>query len=282
MFKTLCLLLAALCLSLPCHADDDLTKLSDDFDNPATLKDWKRIHMDMRSPDQLESCDINKTLQGHLVMIPYTSVWYQQYRGVLAYKQVSGDFVMTTAVKTSNRARTAAPSRSYSLAGIMLHVPGNVTSPQNYIFLSHGSANSPGRYQFEVKTTIDSRSTLQIEPAGVDHAIIQVARIGSAIITLKNVNGTWTVHHRYSRPDFPHTMQAGLTCYTDWDNCKNIPPQKHNNMVIKNGQPDLVAEFDFAHYARPQPPAALSTSDLTNPQQVSDAQLLSFLGDHAM
>lgn len=275
-----CVVCCALCL--PAYADDDLTKLSDEFDSPATLKDWKRIHADHGAPDQLETFDVNKTQPGHMVMIPYASVWYQRYRGVLAYKPVSGDFVITTALKTSNRAQNAAPRRSYSLAGIMVHTPGGPNAPQNYIFLSHGSANRPGSYQFEVKTTINNNSQLQVDQADVDQAIIQVARIGSSIITLKNVNGTWTVHRRYSRPDFPQTVQAGLTCYTDWDNCKNIPPDQHNKMVIKNGQPDLYAEFDYVRYARPKVPTELQSRNLIDPQQVSDAQLLGFLGANAM
>lgn len=282
MFKLLPVLLMSCCLSFAAHADDDLSKLSDEFDNPATLSNWQRISKDHNAPDQLETFDINKTQSGKMVMIPFASVWYQQYRGVLAYKTVQGDFVITTSLKTSNRAKNAAPGRAYSLAGIMLHVPGGPNTPQNYIFLSHGSAQRPGTYQFEVKTTANNRSTLVVEDAGVDHAVIQVARIGNAIITLKQINGTWSVHRRYSRPDFPQAMQAGLTCYTDWDNCKNIPPQQHNRMVIKNGQPDLYAEFDFVRYARPIVPADLQGRDLTNEQQVSDAQLLHFLGEHAM
>ncbi|MFG0250814.1 MAG: hypothetical protein ACF8OB_18155 [Phycisphaeraceae bacterium JB051] len=278
MFSALCL---SLCLVLPSFADDDLSKLSDEFDNPATLKDWQRIHQDHQAPDQLQTFDINKTKPGHMVMIPYASVWYQQYRGVLAYKSVSGDFVITTSLKTSNRAKNAAPRRSFSLAGIMLRNPTGPNAPQNYIFLSHGAANKPGQYQFEVKTTLNNNSKLQIEPANVDHAVIQVARIGQAIITLKQVSGQWSVHRRYRRGDFPQTLQAGLTCYTDWDSCKDIPPARHNKMVIRNGQPDLYAEFDYVHYARPQVPTALRNRDLANPGQVSDEQLLSFLGEHA-
>lgn len=269
-------------LILPVHAQDDLSKFSDEFDSPDTLKNWQRISKDHGTPDQLETFDINKTKSGHMVMIPYTSVWYQRYRGVLAYKSINGDFVITTSLKTSNRAQNAAPRRSYSLAGIMVHTPVDPTGAHNYIFLSHGSAQRPGTYQFEVKTTINNRSQLQVDNAGTDHAIIQVARIGNTIITLKQINGAWSVHRRYNRPDFPNTLQAGLTCYTDWDNCKTIPPLRHNQMVIKNGQPDLYAEFDFVRYTRPKVPAALQGRNLMNAQQVSDAQLLSFLGKNAM
>jgi hypothetical protein len=277
LLSTLCL---SLCLALPVLADDDLTKLSDEFDTPSTLKNWQRIHKDHDAPDQLQTFNINQTKPGHMVMIPHTSVWYQQYRGVLAYKPVAGDFVVTTSLKTTNRAGNAAPRRSFSLAGIMLRNPTGPNAPQNYIFLSLGAANSPGQYQFEVKTTINNNSKLQIDAANTDHAVIQVARIGSVVITLKQVNGQWSVHRRYSRPDFSQTLQAGLTCYTDWDNCKSIPPQQHNKMVIKNGQPDLIAEFDYVRYARPKVPSELQKRDLANAQQVTDEQLLSFLGEH--
>ena len=261
---------------------DDLSQFSDEFGNASTLKNWQRVHRDHQSPDQLETFDINQIQAGKLVMIPYTSVWYQQYRGVLAYKKITGDFVITTSLKTSNRAKNGPPRRSFSLAGIMLRTPSGVDIPNNYIFLSHGAASRPGTYQFEVKTTINNRSKLHVTNAPADHAIIQVARIGSNIITLKQVNGRWSVHRRYTRADFPNTLQAGLTCYTDWDNCKKIPAQVHNKTILKNKQPDLYAEFDFVRYTRPVVPAALQSANLSDPSQVSDAQLLSFLGEHAM
>ncbi|GAB4461569.1 MAG: hypothetical protein OHK0029_27020 [Armatimonadaceae bacterium] len=269
-------------------AADDLSALSDEFDNAATLGNWKRVHREEGwNADQLEKFDIGKSRSGWMTMMPFTSTWYQDYRGVLAFKPVSGDFVMTTKVKTSGRNGSGPPRAQFSLAGIMIRAPRNL-SPQtwrpggeNYVFLSLGSADRAGTYQFEVKTTVNSDSQLRTSPTNSGEAIIQVARIGSSLILLKNEGGRWSVHQRYNRPDFPKTLQAGLTVYTDWPNAHSLPPQQQNGTVVRGGSPDLLAQFDYVRYTRPQVPENLRGKALDNPA-VSDSALLQFLGDNAL
>ena len=73
-----------------------------------------------------------------------------------------------------------------------------------------------------MKTTVRSVSTLDINP-GTPSAGIQVARIGRHLILLRRPpGGAWVVHRRYSRPDLPTTLQAGLTVYTDWPSCERV------------------------------------------------------------
>jgi hypothetical protein len=48
--------------------------------------------------------------------------------------------------------------------------------------------------------------------------------------------------------------------------------------VIHAGNPDLVAAFDYFHFARPIVPPSLAGADLTNPITVPDSALLTFLG----
>ncbi|HSH16343.1 MAG TPA: hypothetical protein VLD18_09940 [Verrucomicrobiae bacterium] len=284
-------------------AYDDLTLLSDEFDDAGSLSNWLRIHeTEGWNNDTLETFDANTTRPGQLVMMPHTSSWYEEYRGELTYKLVTGDFVITTFVEPRNRAGTGRPERDYSLAGIMVRSPRSMTSPdqwtplgQNYVFLSMGSANrATGGYDYEVKTTLDSVSTLVIEGAAATRATIQVARIGPHLLMLRrDEGGEWVVHRRYHRPDFPATLQAGLTVYTDWDTCFAVGVENNNRLVLTNGvtllgggtlnnaQPDLVATFDFVRFARPQVPAELTGADLSNPGAVTDQQLLAFLGEHA-
>jgi hypothetical protein len=53
--------------------------------------------------------------------------------------------------------------------------------------------------------------------------------------------------------------------------------------LITDGNPDLLAQFDFVRFRRPQIPAELAGRDFSapynpgNPATVSDAELLSFL-----
>ncbi len=268
-------------------AGDDLAQLSDDFSDPARLSAWQRVfQVEGWGFDQLELQDVGQTRAGWLTLVPYTSSWYEDYRGVLMFKPVSGDFVVTTDLEASDRAGTGAPSRTYSLAGIMVRSPRVVTPAtwarggENYVFLSLGAANNPGTFQTEVKTTVQSASTIEIDSAPSGRTALRFARIGPAVICLIRPTGTtWRVHRRFRRADFPQTLQVGLTVYTDWDTIfPALTYEQHNTTQIRGGMPDLRAHFDHVSYARPQVPPALSGRDLSDPNQVSEAELLSFLG----
>jgi len=287
-------------LSPSAGAYDDLTILSDEFDAAHTRTNWQRIYqVEGWGNDVLQQFDINTTRSGRMTMVPYTSSWYAEWRGELTFKTVTGDFVITTDVEPRNRAGNGAPGSQYSLAGIMVRAPRTMTSPaqwmpggQNYVFLSLGAASNPGTYQYEVKTTSNSVSTLYISNNAPSRASIQVARLGPHLIMLRrDQGGAWQVHRRYFRPDMPATLQAGLTVYTDWPVCEAVGFQYQNQFVLTNGlrlpngamvsgwNPDLVAAFDYVRYARPQVPASLVGANFSSAAVVSDGQLLSFLGE---
>jgi hypothetical protein len=290
---------------------------SDEFSTAATLDDWQRLwQVEHWQADQLEGYDIDATRSGWLTMLPYTSVWYSDYRATLAFQTIAGDFAVTTHVQARNRAGSGAPGSTqggavgseYSLAGIMLRVPRPewvadpdaapstwwVQGNERYVFLSFGSATVPGSYQFEVKTTTpaspNSESVLVISDAGagVTETDLRSVRIGPHILMLRREAGQdWVVHRRYRRDDLLGPLQVGMTCYTDRAIASTWPWFEQNDSVVTHaygnaGQaadPDLLAQFDFFRFARPQVPAELAGADLSNPAAVSDAQLLAFLGD---
>lgn len=289
-------------MSLRVSSADDLTGLSDEFDSAHTVTNWQRIYqVEGWGNDALQTFDINASHPGRMTMVPYTSSWYAEWRGELTFKSVTGDFVITTDVEPRNRAGNGAPGSLYSLAGIMVRAPRAMSSPaewtsggQNYVFLSTGAANSPGTYQYEVKTTLDSQSTLYISNGAPARSSIQVARIGPHLLLLRRgQGGVWQIHQRYFRPDLPETLQAGLTVYTDWNTCEAVGFQFQNRMVLTNGlrlpngsvlntcNPDLVATFEYVRYARPVVPPDLAGADLSNSGAVSDGPILAFLGDAA-
>lgn len=266
--------------------DDDIAALSDEFDDAKTLRSWKRVFREEGWPgDQLARLSINR--DGWLVAVPHTSSWYNDYRGILVHREVRGDFVVTMHLRTTNRQGNGAPGRDYSLAGIMIRSPRDITPEtwqpggENYIFLSHGTANRAGAYQYEVKTTERSQSTLAIQDAPGDEATLRAARIGDVFVLLRRSPGeAWVVHQRYRRADMPQTLQVGLTTYTDWPNVQRQQPRAHNMRPITNGRPDLIANVDFIRFRRPGAlPAAMRGRNLADPQQVSDAQLLDWLAD---
>ena len=119
---------------------NDLASLSDEFDDAATMSNWLRIHIvESWFADHLESYDINQTQAGRMVMMPYTSTWYQDYRGVMSFKEVTGDFVMTTEVHVSARDGVSIPGvdSQFALGGIMIRTPRNIT-PATWVMLRGG------------------------------------------------------------------------------------------------------------------------------------------------
>ncbi|MCA9520657.1 MAG: hypothetical protein KC609_06785 [Myxococcales bacterium] len=292
---------------------DPLAGLSDEFDDAATLLSWKRIYQVEGWPhDQLEGLDINSSRAGWLMMMPYSSTWYQDYRGVLMFKLVTGDFVVTTSVEVRNRAGNGAPGQLFSLGGIFVRRPrdtitqpsdwtagnpqSNVPDGENYMFLSLGCANTPGTYQTEVKRTRNSDSVLQIDldvdPQTNDHthnlgaALIRVARIGQYFIMMIRfpTDPVWRIHRRYHHDLMPETLQVGITTYTDWNSVARVYPDNpfgHNISALPlddSTTPDLVARFDYYRFRTPSVPENLQGVDLTDDAGVTDAELRAFLG----
>ena len=268
-----------------------LEALSDEFDDSASLADWSRIWEEESWPyDQLETYDIGTTRSGALTMEPYTSSWYENYRGVLAFKEVSGDFIATTRVLVTNRDGDGPPANNYSLAGMMIRGPRAITAAtwesggENYIFLSLGrgdNGSNPGGYETEVKTTVDSDSTLQIGEAPSNDLILRGARIGQYFfLLLREPDSSWQVHRRYQRSDLPLTLQVGMVSYTDWDRVSMANPMTYNNWSAppaSGANPDVLAHFDYFRFSDVAPPATWDGLDLSDSAVVSDAALLAVL-----
>jgi hypothetical protein len=280
------LLLMPACVAAP-PENEDLAAHSDDFNDPKTLTNWLRVYREERmGADQLERFDIGRTKTGWMTLMPHTSVWYQDWRGVLVHKRVRGDFVVTTHVRATGRSGDRPPASQFSLAGIMVRTPRNVTPQtwrpggENYMFLSLGAADTPGSYQFEVKTTVNSDSQKEVEAANGPESLIRVARIGAHFILLRKpvTGGDWVVHRRYHRPDMPEELQVGMTAYTDWPTAERIAPEHHNRNVIRNGNPDLLASFEYFNFRRPDVPAAIRSRAFSDVNQVADSDVLRLVG----
>ena len=122
-------------------ASDDLTPLSDEFDDMSTLSRWQRVYVvEGWGANQLETQNINGTRAGRMVMMPFTSTWFNDYRGELTFKEVQGDFIVTADVEATSRSGSGPPSSAFSLAGLMVRAPRQITPAtwrpggENYIF----------------------------------------------------------------------------------------------------------------------------------------------------
>ncbi|MCC7494919.1 MAG: hypothetical protein IT204_21390 [Fimbriimonadaceae bacterium] len=267
-------------------APAELTAHSDEFEDPATHVNWLRIEqVEGSTANQLLAGDINQTRPGWLTLVPRAVVWYRDWRGPFLHQRVSGDFVVTARLAITNRAGTGAPRSQFSLAGLLVRTPRQVTPQtwtpggENYVFLSLGAADRPGSYQWETKTTVNSDSQLRLIPAPGGEGDVRIARVGPHLIFLRREpGGAWQVHQRYHRPDFPAELQVGLTCYTDWPTASQTPPAQHNFMALNGGNPDLRAQVDYVRYVRPPDAVAASGLALSDPASVPDAALLRWFG----
>ncbi|MHC4878247.1 MAG: hypothetical protein ACYTGL_17480, partial [Planctomycetota bacterium] len=295
----------------------EIAPLSDEFDDPNSIAEWQRINeVEGWNADQLQQWNVDQTQPGRMVMQPHTVVWYENWRGPMVFKEVAGDFVFTTEVHIGDRDDVGGSDlddipndAAYSLGGLMIRTPRDITDPvidwqpgsqvddgtnngENYVFLSLGHGVD-GQFSFEVKTTRNSNSQLELTPLGqtANTATLRIARIGTAVITMYQFPGEdWTVHRRYDRPDMPETMQLGMVTYSDWNKASDFDPFLHNSTVLQPGvadptpgeafNPDLVAGFEYARFARPDVPTELAGVDLVN--SASDEELLSFLGEDSV
>jgi len=283
--------------------------LNDEFSNSNTLTaNWLNINdVEQWDAEQLEVFDINSTTADRLHMMPWTSSWFQDYKGTLLFKLIEGDFVFTTQVSATNRAGNAMPGGLYSLAGLMIRAPrdypngaygtgGWTSGGENFVFLAAGFAATshpscsgcPGPH-LEVKNTVNGSSSLQVSSiATYENVNIRIARVGGAIIVLYQLPGeAWEVRERYDRSDFPEEVQIGFVTYTDWQKVSTYAPFFHNSNVLNDNlnpdpssnqnlafNPDLIGEFEFGRFDDTSNP--FPGLDLVN--QATDAELLSFLG----
>jgi hypothetical protein len=154
-------------------------------------------------------------------------LWLNEDRGVLFYRNVTGDFRATATVRTWKASDpSAAPGQdgTIQLAGLMARTE---IPAENYVFIVSGSIGmSTG---LETKTTTSSRSIYVQRglPTGGD-AELRLCRTGPTVeLSWRHVDSTqpWTLMSTFDRRDMPQTLQVGVNIYTD-------------------STPDIVARFE--------------------------------------
>ena len=262
---------------------------NDEFSNSASLVNWLNINdIEGWNITQLENYNIGDTTAGKLFMMPLSASWFEEYRGALLFKEIVGDFVVTTQVTVSGRDNLSLPETNFSLAGIMIRSPMDypnanplvdwMPNEQNYIFMSIGRANM-NRYSFEIKNTCNSRSCLNIVDADSTTVLIRMVRRGDQIVIMSRFGQEdWSIQNRYNRgafamngqigscdgncsSPFPDTVQLGFVTYTDWPTVSSLDTFFHNSHTIHpdslapeeippgvSFNPDLKANFDFIRF----------------------------------
>ena len=227
------------------------------------------------------------------------------------YKEVSGDFVITTSVLAQGK-KTDFPNEEGSLAGLMVRAPRAGTAAswkledENYVSLTAGLASGPGGRGPALETTVTTRgrSPLEWRDGRKGWVLLRIARIGPNFVLMHRFEGQqWVFHHlerggvlgrafgmgpgMVEAPNLPALLQVGVTAMTDWTTIREklgglsgtLEAYKaFNSTVVEppDGRPDLRARFDYVTFRRLVVPSQFQgrrISDLTGPE------LLSFLGD---
>ncbi|MGB0992257.1 MAG: hypothetical protein ACPG32_07280 [Akkermansiaceae bacterium] len=134
---------ALLCAAgVHCAHADDIQALGDEFGSSITQSQWTQLNdTEGWNANQLELWDVNPSYApGNMVMAPYSSGWYMDMRGVLVYKEITGNFIATMRMRVTRRGengqlpneagfteRSGAPSRQFSLAGVFVRTPRSIT-----------------------------------------------------------------------------------------------------------------------------------------------------------
>ncbi|MEO1512390.1 MAG: hypothetical protein AAFU70_09975, partial [Planctomycetota bacterium] len=213
--------------TLSAVAADDLAALSTGFDEPAALDAWTEHAPEGFTPKWQEP----RIVDGHLVLEPISGGWFEELHGGHLYRAVEGNFIVTTRINVAGT-KAALPQTLFSLAGLFVRAPRSFTAAtwapgrENWLFFSIGTSAPAGTPQFEIKTTMNSLSTLKIHPAPTGWVELRLARHGELFTLLHRADGAtdWTVADQMIRPDLPQSLNVGLTAYADWGSVAPIYP----------------------------------------------------------
>ena len=252
------LLLATLLCAAQAHSQS-LSDLNDEFDDPATLSSWQRLYTTEGWPDLMAALDIGETEPGVLYMEPRVSTWYNDFQASFLYKLVTGDFIVTARVRATGRT-TFSPQSTYSLAGLMVRQPRDITPQtwqpdrENWLFIATGAGDPAGSPMIESKNTLNSRSNLRLTPTVAGWIELGIERRGTTFhVAYREPGGDWQEPNGpFDQPNMPNTIQVGLTAYTDWP---SVLPYLSNPFEYKinpptGGQPDLRAYVDYIRFFR--------------------------------
>lgn len=237
----------------------DISQLSDEFDDPANLKRWVDLAAVEGWPNWIEQTDVDTTAPGQLYLVPKASGWYEDYRGVFLFQEVSGDFDVTTRIRTTGKGHDL-PTMLFSLSGLMARTPRQETAEnwtlgrENWVFITNGYGDQHpsrvGKPQIETKTTVNSRSSLVLRKSQNDWVELRMVRVGPTMLMMYRFTGEdWKISRIYNRPDMPQTLQVGLNAYSS-DNVQGDPYQY--NLRTDPPPGDLVVRVEYVRFQRPQ------------------------------
>jgi len=217
--------------------------LSDEFDDPSTLANWRQWHQVAEVEPRHDLLDIDLTNPGMLTVRPRTSGWFGDYEGPLLYKMIEGDFVIEAWVAASKIGDPSAPpDEQFNSVGLLARDPVTGEGQANWIMASLGRQEGV-RVASEGKTTVDSQSVLELID-GPRRGRLRICRVGSRFVIARRLEGegAFMETQSYDRPDLPDTLQVGMVA-TGWNS--SVPQPDFSRT------PDIEGTIDYVHFSAP-------------------------------
>lgn len=201
---------------------DDLSALSDDFEDPSTLSNWTFLHEVLGQEPPYDYLDIDTTAPGKLVFEPTVSAWYQDQMALFMYKEVTGDFRVEIEVAAYQKGTASSPpTEAFNSVGMLVRDPASVVGDQSWLMYNIGYQGAPlNAIGVEGKATVGSQSELPlIGTNGVHTGRLRMCRLGNTVRMLCRLTGAteWTETHVFpgSFPNtpaytLPQTVQVGI------------------------------------------------------------------------
>jgi len=145
------------------------------------------------------------------------ALWYNNSRGPLVYKLVSGDFKVTARVRAKKASNPQeAPANAVHLGGLMARDPAGEApgGAENYVFIVVGYDEND--ISVETKSTTNSVSQYVGPTWPSSDAELRLCRVGSTFRLYKRPisGGAFTLAQTYDRPDLPAQLQVGANIYS--------------------------------------------------------------------
>jgi len=247
----------------------DLTSLSDEFTDANALKQWKRFSEAEGRPNRIAQADVR---DGHLSIIPSSGAWWAGYHGAYLFKEIEGDFVLTTRLKVTGKGG-GEPSGIWTISGLLVRAPAE--RQENWVYLMTGRGPAEARV-VDSKSTVNGINLWDITPAQAGWYELRIARLGPLFLEMcRPDGGDWTLRKRIVRTDLPARLQAGINVTSDFKLSSSMPAAKYNAELFPGrSNSDSLTLFDYVRF---QPPPQIESWAGRDWLAISDQELLLLL-----
>jgi hypothetical protein len=145
------------------------------------------------------------------------NVWFADSEGPLVYREITGDFEVTTIAHARDPNDVSQPPPpQFRLGGLLVRDPASSAGDRNSVHVVVGGGDNANPVSVEDKTTDGSSSDFLFYPVASADVELRITRAGSLFgLYYRAVGGpTWILTRSHDRPDLPATVHVGLMAYS--------------------------------------------------------------------